>query len=53
MVLPKAALDLILGKLFGPLGLNILTRIFGLILTAIAVEIIANSLRDLFPVLRG
>ena len=41
------------GKLFGPLGLNILTRLFGLVLTAIAVEIIANGLRDLFPVLRG
>ena len=42
-----------IGKLFGPLGLSILSRLFGLILTAIAVEIIANGLRDLFPVLKG
>jgi multiple antibiotic resistance protein len=42
-----------IGKFLGPLGLNILNRLFGLILTAIAVEIMANGLRDLFPVLRG
>jgi multiple antibiotic resistance protein len=42
-----------IGKLLGPLGLNILNRLFGLILTAIAVEIMANGLRDLFPVLSG
>ncbi len=33
--------------------LNILSRLFGLILAAIAVEIMANGLRELFPVLAG
>ncbi len=42
-----------IGRLLGPIGLNILNRLFGLILAAIAVEIMSNGLRDLFPVLRG
>lgn len=42
-----------IGRILGPIGLNILNRLFGLILTAIAIEIMANGLRDLFPVLRG
>ena len=42
-----------IGRLLGPIGLNILNRLFGLILTAIAVEIMANGLRGLFPVLAG
>jgi multiple antibiotic resistance protein len=33
--------------------LSILSRLFGLILAAIAVEIMANGLRELFPVLAG
>lgn len=32
-------------------GLNVMTRLFGLILTAIAVQYIATGLRELFPVL--
>ncbi|MDH3561701.1 MAG: MarC family protein [Gammaproteobacteria bacterium] len=40
-----------IGRYLGPIGLNILNRLFGLILTAIAVEIMANGLRELFPVL--
>jgi multiple antibiotic resistance protein len=32
-------------------GINIFTRIMGLILAAIAVEFIANGLKGLFPVL--
>ena len=40
-----------IGRFLGPIGLNILNRLFGLILTAIAVEIMANGLRDLFPAL--
>lgn len=40
-----------IGKMLGPIGLNIINRIFGLILTAIAVEIMANGLKQLFPVL--
>lgn len=42
-----------IGRLLGPIGLNILNRLFGLILTAIAIEIMANGLRGLFPVLAG
>jgi multiple antibiotic resistance protein len=42
-----------IGKLLGQIGLNIINRLFGLILTAIAVEIIANGLKQLFPVLTG
>ena len=40
------------GKL-GHIGLNIINRLFGLILAAIAVEIMANGLRQLFPALAG
>ena len=40
-----------IGRVLGPIGLNILNRLFGLILTAIAIEIMANGLRDLFPIL--
>jgi multiple antibiotic resistance protein len=40
-----------IGRTLGPIGLNILNRLFGLILTAIAVEIMANGLRGLFPAL--
>ncbi|MGD2117239.1 MAG: MarC family protein [Chromatiales bacterium] len=42
-----------IGRFLGPIGLNILNRLFGLILTAIAVEIMANGLRELFPALAG
>lgn len=42
-----------IGRILGPIGLNIMNRIFGLILTAIAVEIMANGLRELFPFLNG
>jgi multiple antibiotic resistance protein len=42
-----------IGRALGPIGLNILNRLFGLILAAIAVEIMANGLRDLFPILTG
>lgn len=40
-----------IGHVLGEIGLNILNRIFGLILTAIAVEVIANGLKQLFPTL--
>ena len=41
-----------IGKVLGHIGLNI-NRLFGLILAAIAVEIMANGLKQLFPVLAG
>jgi len=37
----------------GSTGINIFTRIMGLILTAIAVEFIASGIKGLFPVLAG
>lgn len=43
----------VIGKLLGQTGLNIISRLFGLILAAISVEIMANGLKQLFPVLAG
>lgn len=40
-----------IGHLLGEIGLNILNRVFGLILAAIAVEVISNGLKQLFPAL--
>ena len=40
-----------IGEAMGHIGLNIVNRLFGLILTAIAVEIMANGLKALFPAL--
>ena len=42
-----------IGARLGRLGLNILHRLLGLLLSAIAVEIMANGLRALFPALAG
>jgi len=42
-----------IGRMLGDIGLNVLNRVFGLILAAIAVEVIANGLKQLFPVLGG
>jgi multiple antibiotic resistance protein len=42
-----------IGSALGESGLNIINRLFGLILAAIAVEVMANGLRQLFPVLGG
>jgi multiple antibiotic resistance protein len=41
----------IAGKL-GTIGINIVTRLMGLILAAMAVEFIAHGMSGLFPVLR-
>jgi multiple antibiotic resistance protein len=42
-----------IGRLLGQIGLNIINRLFGLVLTAIAVEIMANGFKVLFPILAG
>jgi len=42
-----------IGSHLGDLGLHVINRLFGLILVAIAVEIAANGLRQLFPALAG
>jgi multiple antibiotic resistance protein len=41
------------GQLAGRTGLQIITRLMGLVTTAIGVEIMGNGLAGLFPVLRG
>ena len=38
-----------IGNRLGRTGLNILNRLFGLLLAAIAIEVIATGLRQLFP----
>jgi multiple antibiotic resistance protein len=40
-----------ISKYLSKTGVNIFTRIMGLILTAIAIEFIANGLKGLFPIL--
>jgi multiple antibiotic resistance protein len=40
-------------RLLGRTGINIMTRLMGLILAALAVEIMAEGLTQLFPVLEG
>jgi multiple antibiotic resistance protein len=38
-----------IGRRLGRIGLNVLSRIFGLILAAIAIQVMATGLRALFP----
>ena len=38
-----------IGQRLGKIGLNVLSRLFGLILAAIAVQVMATGLRALFP----
>ena len=40
-----------IAKFLGKTGINIMTRLMGLILTALAVELIAEGLHKLFPIL--
>jgi multiple antibiotic resistance protein len=42
-----------ISRLLGQTGINIMTRLMGLILAALAVEIMADGLGALFPVLGG
>jgi len=42
-----------IGRFIGPIGLNVLVRLFGLVLAAIAVEFIVNGLKVLLPALAG
>jgi len=38
-----------IGQLIGPIGTNVVIRLFGLVLAAIGVEFIAAGLKELFP----
>lgn len=42
-----------IARVLGKTGINIMTRLMGLILAALAVEVMADGLTKLFPVLRG
>jgi multiple antibiotic resistance protein len=42
-----------IARLLGQTGINVMTRLMGLILAALAVEIMADGLAKLFPVLGG
>jgi len=44
-------LDPTITRLLGKTGINIVTRLMGLIMAAMGVEFIANGLKQLFPVL--
>ena len=38
-----------IGRALGPLGLNVVSRLLGLLLSAVAVEMMANGVKELFP----
>ena len=42
-----------ISNLLGKTGINVVTRLMGLIMAAVGVEFIANGLKQLFPVLGG
>lgn len=42
-----------IARLMGKTGINVMTRLMGLILAALAVEVMADGLHKLFPVLAG
>ena len=42
-----------IAKVLGQTGINVMTRLMGLILAAMAVELLADGLTKLFPVLAG
>jgi len=42
-----------IARLLGKTGINVVTRLMGLIMAAVGVEFIANGLKQLFPVLGG
>ena len=42
-----------ISRLLGKTGINVMTRLMGLILAALAVEVMAGGLGKLFPILKG
>jgi multiple antibiotic resistance protein len=42
-----------IARVLGKTGINVMTRLMGLILAALAVEVMAGGLAKIFPVLLG
>lgn len=42
-----------ISRMLGKTGINVVTRLMGLVMTAVGVEFIANGIKQLFPVLAG
>jgi multiple antibiotic resistance protein len=42
-----------IGERLGQIGLNVMTRIMGLILLSMSIEMIASGIKDIIPVLKG
>jgi multiple antibiotic resistance protein len=42
-----------IARVLGKTGINVMTRLMGLILAALAVEVMTDGLHKLFPVLAG
>jgi multiple antibiotic resistance protein len=42
-----------IARLLGKTGINVVTRLMGLVMAAVGVEFIANGLKQLFPILGG
>jgi multiple antibiotic resistance protein len=42
-----------IARVLGRTGINVMTRLMGLILAALAVEVMASGLGKLFPILRA
>lgn len=42
-----------IGKKLGQIGLNVMTRIMGLILLSMSIEMIAAGFKDIMPILKS
>lgn len=42
-----------IGERLGQIGLNVMTRIMGLILLSMSIEMIAGGIKEILPALRG
>jgi multiple antibiotic resistance protein len=43
----------IIGEKLGQIGLNVMTRIMGLILLSMAIEMIASGIKEIMPILKA
>jgi multiple antibiotic resistance protein len=42
-----------IGERLGQIGLNVMTRIMGLILLSMSIEMIASGIKEILPALKG